>query len=141
MSLPNFSDHLAVKAIHSHRQLSAGACRFSAAARPQNRVVSSKRQSGELYLVWALQVFLVMILSISSSYASELPNFAKLVEEEGDAVVKISVVTGESANPATGLSPEQLEQLPEFMRRFYEPQRERRGSGFGSGFILSLIHI
>ena len=137
MSLPNFSDHLAVKAIHSHRQLSAGACRFSAAARPQNRVVSSKRQSGELYLVWALQVFLVMILSISSSYASELPNFAKLVEEEGDTVVKIAVITGESANPATGLSPEQLEQLPEFMRRFYEPQRERRGSGFGSGFIIS----
>jgi len=110
---------------------------FSAADSQINEMPPTKRESVKLYPFWQLPVLLVAVFSMAASHADELPNFSKLVEEEGDAVVKIAVVTGGGANPASGLTPEQLEQLPEFMRRFYEPQRERRGSGFGSGFIVS----
>ncbi len=142
MSLKKFSAYSDGKPKKHGRHMSASrAFTFSAAAGSENSLASSNFRSRVLsrglYLFCVAQVFLVTILSINTAYADGLPNFAKLVEEEGDAVVKIAVITGESANPATGLSPEQLEQLPEFMRRFYEPQRERRGSGFGSGFIIS----
>jgi len=75
--------------------------------------------------------------------ADSLPDFRALVEKEGDAVVKISVRT-ESAMPANGAPGFDPEQMPEYFRRFFEqnpgdraPPQQRRGAGFGSGFIVS----
>jgi len=91
-------------------------------------------------LFWLL---LLPFLAVTKSWADSLPNFSALVQEEGDAVVKISV-TSESQVPVRsgggGFDPEQL---PEQFRRFFEqfPQnpetQPRRGQGFGSGFIIS----
>ena len=91
----------------------------------------------KLYRNSMLAVGMLAATSVIPAFARGLPDFAALVEAEGDAVVKISVIAGAAAAPANGLTPEQLEQLPEFMRRFYEPERQRRGGGFGSGFIIS----
>ncbi len=99
-------------------------------------------------LLWA---FLLSFLAVTKSFADTLPNFSQLVETEGDAVVKISVMTesGSGGSPLgdiPGLDPSQIpEQLQEFYRRFGDvvpglPQlpdsSKRRGSGFGSGFII-----
>lgn len=88
-------------------------------------------------------IALLPILAVTKSWAADLPDFSRLVEEQGDAVVKISVLAESglaqsSGNP--GLDPEQI---PEQFRRFFEqfPQNPapgpRRGAGFGSGFIVS----
>ena len=101
------------------------------------KTLSTKKYRNPLYRIWAVAAFSVAMIAGQAAYASELPNFAKLVEEEGSAVVKIAVVAGGSSSPAANLTPEQLEQMPEFLRRFYDPQRERQTGGFGSGFIVS----
>ena len=103
----------------------------------ENRILSTFSNRLKVYLNYFLLAGMIAVLSVTSSYANSLPDFSTLVENEGDAVVKIAVITGAGANPAAALTPEQLEQLPEFMRRFYEPEQQRRGSGFGSGFIIS----
>ena len=91
-------------------------------------------------LFWLL---LLPFLAVTKSWADSLPNFSALVQEEGDAVVKISV-TSESQVPVNSGGPGfDPEQLPEQFRRFFEqmpqnPDRQpRRGQGFGSGFIIS----
>ena len=94
---------------------------------------------------------LLPFLAITKSWAGSLPNFSALVEEEGDAVVKISVLADAAPIPTNGVPGFDLEQLPEQFRRFFEqlPQNQapgqnpgqtpgpRRGAGFGSGFIIS----
>ncbi len=90
-----------------------------------------------VYRICAVALLAAASVTAQTAFADSLPNFAKLVEEEGDAVVKIAVVSGGNANPAAEISPEQLEQMPEFLRRFYDPRQQRRSSGFGSGFIIS----
>ena len=90
-------------------------------------------------LVWLV---LLSFLAVTKSYANTLPNFSALVETEGDAVVKISVTTESAQNGFSGIPGLDLEQLPENYRRFFEqlplnPDRgQRRGTGFGSGFII-----
>jgi len=90
-------------------------------------------------LVWLL---LLSILAVTKSYADTLPNFSALVDTEGDAVVKISVTTASAQNGFSGIPGLDLEQLPKNYRRFFEqlpqnPERQRRrGTGFGSGFII-----
>lgn len=85
---------------------------------------------------------LLPFLAVTKSYANTLPNFSALVENEGDAVVKISVTTESQQDGFSGIPGLDLEQLPENYRRFFEQlpftpeQRQRRGSGFGSGFII-----
>ena len=114
--------------------------RNSAASRLNNRTQYSNMKTARLYPIWAALALVFTVLSVTPAYSDGLPNFSKLVEEEGDAVVKIAVISTGQVNPAASLSPEQreqLEQLPDFLRRFYEPQQERRGGGFGSGFIVS----
>jgi len=69
-----------------------------------------------------------------------LPDFSKLVEQNGAAVVNISVVHEAKARaPAAdfGLSPN--DPMYEFFRRFQIPEPEGRmpGGGIGSGFIVS----
>jgi len=91
-------------------------------------------------------VLLPIVAVTTSARADTLPDFRALVENEGDAVVKISVRT-ESRVPTNGAEPGfpgfDPEQMPEYFRRFFEqtpegrPPLPRRGGGFGSGFIIS----
>jgi len=114
--------------------------RISAAGQSNYRTQSTNMKTSKLYPIWAALALIITVLGVTPAYSDGLPNFSKLVEEEGDAVVKIAVVSTGSVNPAASLTPEQreqLEQMPDFLRRFYEPQQERRGGGFGSGFIIS----
>lgn len=72
-----------------------------------------------------------------------LPDFTRLVEKEGPAVVNISTVTHRDASSAT----DQLKQLPEFFKHFFEqfggegemPSLPEQGDtrSLGSGFIIS----
>ena len=69
-----------------------------------------------------------------------LPDFTTLVQQNGPAVVNISVVhDAEAAAPAAdfGLSPD--DPMYEFFRRFQVPQPQGRmpAQGVGSGFIVS----
>ncbi|MFK8078504.1 MAG: DegQ family serine endoprotease [Granulosicoccus sp.] len=88
-------------------------------------------------------IALVPILATTKSFAGTLPDFSGLVESEGDAVVKISVTTDVTKTTSGGLPEFNPEQMPEQFRRFFEqfPQNpapeQRRGTGFGSGFIIS----
>ena len=72
-----------------------------------------------------------------------LPDFTRLVEKEGPAVVNISTITRQDEDAIR----DQLDQLPELFRRFFEqfggedgapsmPQ-EREARSLGSGFIIS----
>jgi len=88
-------------------------------------------------------ILMMPFLAITKLYADSLPDFSALVDVEGDAVVKISVLTETSRSSGSGIPGLDLDQLPEYLRKFYEqlPQNQqpspRRGSGFGSGFIIS----
>lgn len=90
-------------------------------------------------LVWLI---LLSILAVTKSFADDLPNFSALVETEGDAVVKISVTTESEQNGLSGIPGLDLEQVPEQYRRYLEQwpfnqdRQQRRGTGFGSGFII-----
>jgi len=90
-------------------------------------------------LVWLI---LLPILAVTTSYADELPNFSALVDTEGAAVVKISVTTESEQNGFSGIPGLDLEQVPEQYRRYFEQwpfgqdRQQRRGAGFGSGFII-----
>ena len=81
-------------------------------------------------------LFLVTVILSSKSYA-ELPDFTEIVEEASPAVVKV-LVEYESDNPRYQ---EQLEELPEYLRRFFDfrggPPVPRERAGMGSGFIIS----
>lgn len=86
---------------------------------------------------------LLPILAVTTSRAASLPDFGKLVEEQGDAVVKIMVLTNAPQATNSGIPGLDPDQIPEQFRRFFEqfPQNpapeQRRGSGYGSGFIIS----
>jgi len=86
---------------------------------------------------------LLPFLAVTPSWADSLPDFSALVQEEGDAVVKISVITESTVSANSGLPGFNSEQIPEELRRFFEqmPQNPdpepRQGAGFGSGFIIS----
>ncbi len=97
-----------------------------------------------------LVVFATLLTACSESekpsaepLVTGLPDFTRLVEKEGPAVVNISTITRQDED----LVRDQLEQLPEFFRRFFEqfggedgvpsmPQ-EREARSLGSGFIIS----
>ncbi len=110
------------------------------------RQTSNKSLSYSLPRIYRKVLFwiaLLPILAITKSWAGTLPDFSGLVEEEGDAVVKISVITDMTQTASSGVPGFNPEQLPEQFRRFFEqlPQnpepKQRRGTGFGSGFIIS----
>ena len=81
-------------------------------------------------------LFLITVILAPKSYA-ELPDFTEIVEEASPAVVKV-LVEYESENPRYQ---EQLEELPEYLRRFFDfrggPPVPRERAGMGSGFIIS----
>ena len=85
------------------------------------------------------RIFLcALALSFSSSkVAAELPDFTEIVDAASPAVVKV-LVEYESENSRYS---EQLEEIPEALRRFFDfrggPPVPRERAGMGSGFILS----
>lgn len=83
-------------------------------------------------------VFLCLAVLVASPQSfADLPDFTDIVEEASPAVVKI-LVEYESDNPRYQ---EQLEELPEYLRRFFDfrggPPVPRERAGMGSGFIIS----
>jgi serine protease Do len=89
-------------------------------------------------------MLVALLLTAQSAAAQSLPDFTGLVEENSAAVVNISTVTErDSQRRQSPFSDRELEQMPEFFRRFFEgpqsphggPSRPRRS--MGSGFIVS----
>lgn len=82
-------------------------------------------------------LYLIGIVFVARVSASALPDFTDIVEASAPAVVKI-LVEYESDNPRYQ---EQMEELPEYLRRFFEfregPRAPRDRAGMGSGFIVS----
>ena len=83
---------------------------------------------------------LVCVLALSltaQKSAAELPDFTEIVDAAAPAVVKI-LVEYEAENSR---SQQQLEELPESLRRFFDfrgrPPVPRDRAGMGSGFILT----
>ncbi|MFC4258335.1 DegQ family serine endoprotease [Marinobacter lacisalsi] len=84
------------------------------------------------------------LLAAQSAVAQSLPDFTGLVEENSAAVVNISTVTERSSQrQQSPFSDRELEQMPEFFRRFFgDPQSPYGGPSqprrsMGSGFIVS----
>jgi len=82
-------------------------------------------------------VYLIGFAFIARVSAFALPDFTEIVEASAPAVVKI-LVEYESENPRYQ---EQMEELPEYLRRFFDfrdgPAVPRDRAGMGSGFIVS----
>lgn len=92
----------------------------------------------KLILCSLLLGMLAAPLPVLAATPSNLPDFTRLVEEQGRAVVNIRTV--QTVREVVREVPEGLENDPfaEFFRRFAPPQlREHRAGGLGSGFILS----
>ena len=92
---------------------------------PINRIVSS--------------VFLTLVMLLPALVtASSLPEFREIVQENSPAVVKIVVQQGAAKS---GLGHPDVEQMPEYLRRFFEfrggPPSPREQMATGSGFIIS----
>ncbi|MBP6682040.1 MAG: Do family serine endopeptidase [Halioglobus sp.] len=70
--------------------------------------------------------------------ASTLPEFREIVQQNSPAVVKILV---QHSGPANIQGQPDPEQMPEYLRRFFEhrggPPGEQETMGLGSGFIIS----
>ena len=84
-------------------------------------------------LLWA---FTLVVLPLVVH--AELPDFRSIVKESTPAVVKI-LVESKAEAPR---SPEELEQLPEYLQRFFQfrgeqPRRQRQRRNTGSGFVVS----
>ncbi len=78
---------------------------------------------------------------------SGLPDFTQLVDQVGPGVVNVETVIGARRNPRMAGSGPDMEQMPEFFRRFFGPDFQMpgpqgpdngpRGRSMGSGFIIS----
>jgi serine protease Do len=102
-------------------------------------------------LARASLAFLIFFgFSLSASHAANLPDFTELVEEHSPAVVNISTVMhaksavnrGLPQGVFPGVTPEDLEQIPEFLKHFFggqlrRDQAPRESQSMGSGFIVS----
>ena len=93
-------------------------------------------------------------LAASAAPLVNLPDFSRLVEQAGPAVVNIEATIGGGRQAATAqVQPEDgdpqapgQEDMPEFFRKFFGqpgapgmpgPERPQSGTSFGSGFIIS----
>lgn len=108
-----------------------------------NSIKSGLLSSARIYRKAVVWLSLLPILAVTPSIADTLPDFSRLVEEQADTVVKISVLTREEQVASSGFPRLSPDQIPEQFRRFFEqmPQNPdpapRQGAGFGSGFIIS----
>lgn len=85
-------------------------------------------------------LFLCALLLLAPSLeARTLPEFREVVEQGSPAVVKILVQS--SGGRASGAPPFDSEEIPEYLRRFFEfrgaPPQPRARMSMGSGFIIS----
>ncbi|NND65985.1 MAG: DegQ family serine endoprotease [Halioglobus sp.] len=85
----------------------------------------------------ALSAF-VFLSTFALAASAALPEFRGIVKEASPAVVKIVV---EQRAVAKGQAHPDMEQIPEYLRRFFDfpggPQSPRPRTGTGSGFIIS----
>ncbi|MFK7997463.1 MAG: DegQ family serine endoprotease [Granulosicoccus sp.] len=119
---------------------------FGASKRMRQKVTLERPRTLQVTRIYRKSLFwiaLLPILAVTKSFAGSLPDFSGLVEQEGDAVVKISVLATApraASNGAPGIDPEEI---PEQFRRFFEQmpnaprQAPPQSGGFGSGFIIS----
>lgn len=80
---------------------------------------------------------------------SGLPDFTQLVDQVGPGVVNVESVIGSRRNPRMAEAGPDMEQMPDFFRRFFGPDFQMpgpgqqgpdsgpRGRSMGSGFIIS----
>lgn len=105
------------------------------------------RRMQHLFTVAFLCFFCLAASAVARAQTVDLPDFKRLVEEKGAAVVQVTVTASSaSGNRFNNLPDFNEDELPEFFRRFFEglpnqpdglpPPRESQ-SGFGSGFIIS----
>jgi serine protease Do len=85
-----------------------------------------------------MRLLAFLCLMVPFSAVAELPDFTDIVEDAAPAVVKILV----EAEMSGRAEPDQMDQVPEYLRRFFEfrgdqapQQRPRRN--MGSGFVVS----
>ncbi|MEM0953990.1 MAG: Do family serine endopeptidase [Pseudomonadota bacterium] len=83
-------------------------------------------------------LFVLASLMLTQSAVAELPDFTPMVRDNTPAVVKILT---EYAPGAQNPYEEEMQQIPEYLRRFFEfrgqPQQRRPRQGMGSGFVIS----
>lgn len=94
-----------------------------------------------------LAAFAMLLFFSGTAKAVDLPDFTELVREVSPAVVNISTtrVAPGPDQTAVPFSDDQLEQMPEFFRRFFEgpgggpmgPGQRPPSQSMGSGFIVS----
>ncbi len=83
----------------------------------------------------------LLLLSMASALgAAELPDFREIVRQNSPAVVKI-IVESKGGSAHDGGGQPGMDEIPEYLRRFFEyrggPPQQRPRSGMGSGFIIS----
>ena len=87
-------------------------------------------------------IFRIFLCALALSFtaprvAAELPDFTEIVDSSSPAVVKVLVEYETENSPYR----EQLEEIPEALRRFFDfrggPPVPRERAGMGSGFIVS----
>lgn len=83
-------------------------------------------------------VFTAALLVTGIANAAQLPEFRDIVKQSSPAVVKIIV---EGKQPAAVQGQPRADEIPEYLRRFFEhrggPQTPHQRRGMGSGFIIS----
>ncbi|MEL0037569.1 MAG: Do family serine endopeptidase [Halieaceae bacterium] len=85
-----------------------------------------------------MRLLAFLCLMVPFSAAAELPDFTDIVEDAAPAVVKILV----EAEMSGRVESDQMDQVPEYLRRFFEfrgdqAPRERPRRNMGSGFVVS----
>ncbi len=104
-----------------------------------------KRRKYITQMGFAVMILALCIGSKNALAQNSMPDYATLVEQQGQVVVKITARKHSTARSQSSQSP--LDQLPDELRRYFEqlpsnpntpraPQ-SRPSTGFGSGFIIS----
>ncbi|MEP5568372.1 MAG: Do family serine endopeptidase [Halioglobus sp.] len=86
----------------------------------------------------SLLLFTVLLLIGQAANGAQLPEFREIVKQSSPAVVKIIV---EASAPRPGQGQPSPEEMPEYLRRFFEfrgaPPAPHQRMGMGSGFVIS----
>lgn len=90
-------------------------------------------------LFWFVPLVLTFVLELAVAAGTDLPDFTRIVADEGKAVVNIS--SSQTVQEVVSPFPDELmngnDPFFEFFRRFAPPSRERKVNSLGSGFIIS----